>query len=57
MLSDACVRLFVANTTPNQLINNTIRESIISVRRSDQNARPVVADVPPSIDYRARENA
>ena len=38
MLSDAWARLFVANTQPNQLINNIIRESIISVRRSDQNA-------------------
>ena len=47
MLSDAWARLFVANTPPNQLINNIIRESIISVRRSDQNARTVLADVPP----------
>ncbi len=38
MLSDACARLFVEHTAPNQLINNSMREFIISVRRSDQNA-------------------
>ena len=56
MVSDVRAGSLVAQAQPNQLVSRYIRESIISVNRSDQNATMERSlESYPSIDYRLRE--